>query len=268
MAASAVITSLTQHWTLIWRLAQRDIEARYAGSFLGLIWPLVNALAMLILYTFMFGLVFKARWGIGFDQSLVDFALVLFAGLIAFNFFADVVARAPGLVIENEVYVKKVVFPLTILPWVAVIHAGFNAMIALSVLLVAVLASKSGLSFSVLAVPVIAVPLVLFSLSLAWVLAALGVFVRDLKHVVSLGLNALMFLSPLFYPLEVLPEGLRAWIAWNPMTMIVHALREAIIYGQWPDLGAVAVLTLFAWIFAALALAAFERAKKGFADVL
>jgi len=254
-------------WPLFRQLLRREILGRYRGSFLGIFWSFALPLAMLAIYTFIFGGIFKARWNPSAPESPVEFALALFAGLIVFNFFAEVVTRAPTLVVSNPSYVKKVVFPLALLPLAAVGAALFHALMSLAVLLLG-LAALGKLSFWALALPLVWAPLLLFTAGVAWFLAALGVFLRDISQATGPLVTAVLFLSPVFYPASALPENLRPWLFLNPLTVPIEAMR-ALTFGNqppnWAALGihalSCALIGFFGWLW-------FTKTQKGFADVL
>lgn len=251
---------------LVWQLARREVEARYRGSTFGLVWSIANPLMMLAVFTFVFGVVFQARWGQG--GSTLDFALVTFAGLVVFNLFAEVANKAPALITGQPNLVKKVVFPLAILPVVITAAALFHTAVALVLLLVFQLTLGSGWHATVLIAPALMLPLVAFTLGLAWFLAALGVYLRDVAQVVGPVTTMLMFLSPIFYPVSALPDWLRPLAALSPLAMTIEQVRGALVFGLWPDPGAFILALAMGLGVAALGLAFFRRTRGGFADVL
>lgn len=258
-----------QHGALIRILIRRDIVGRYRGSGLGLLWSLITPLFMLAVYTFVFGTVFGARWNPGpATSSTAEFAIVLFAGLIVFQLFSEVVLRAPTLVLSNVNYVKKVVFPLEILPLVALGSALFHAAVSLAVLIAAMLTIKGQMPLTGVLLPAVLLPLLLVILGLAWILASLGVFVRDITQILGTLVTALMFLSPIFFPSSALPEWIRPWLIVNPLTLPIEQARDVLIWGKAPDFAALAVYAALAVGVAAAGLCWFQLTRKGFADVL
>lgn len=253
--------------SLINQLIWREIESRYRGSLLGVVWSFATPLFMLAVFTFVFAVVFKARWGQE-QASTAEFALIIFAGLTTFNLFSEMVSRAPTLITAQPNLVKKVVFPLHILPVVALGSALFQAAVATVILVVFQVALGSGFHSATLLLPLLVLPLCLFTLGAAWFLAALGVYVRDISQVMPPLVTALMFLSPIFYPSSNLPEWIRPFAANNPLAFSIETVREAVIFGRLPN--------PFLWvlgvgggcIIAALGYAFFEKTRKGFADVL
>ena len=234
---------------------------------MGLLWSFFNPVLMLAVYTFVFSIVFKARWAGGSD-SKTEFALVLFTGLMVFNLFSECVNRAPGLILGNVNYVKKVVFPLEILPVVALGSAGFHLLISLFVWLIFYLIFFGVPQATILLLPVILLPLVLMTLGLSWLLASLGVYLRDVSQIIGVITTVLMFLSPIFYPIVALPEEYRPFMQISPLTLIVEQTRDVMIWGKSLDWSAWAVYLLLSSMIAWLGFAWFQKTRKGFADVL
>ena len=263
----ALVVSIYRNRRLIVDLIKREVVGRYKGSTLGLLWSFFNPVLMLAVYTFLFSVVFKARW-LGGSDSKVEFALILFSGLLMFNLFSEVLNRAPGLILNNANYVKKVIFPLEILPVVTLGAAAFHMLVSLAVWLIFFLVFISVPSWTALQVILIFVPLVLMTLGLAWLLASLGVYLRDVGQVIGLVTTVLMFLSPVFYPVAALPEKFRAIMYLNPLTYIIEDTRNVMIWGKsldWFHWGSLTALSaLIAW----LGFAWFQKTRKGFADVL
>ena len=259
--------SLWRHRQLAWVLMQREVIGRYRGSVLGILWSFFNPVFMLVVYTFVFSVVFKARWNAGSD-SKTEFALVLFAGLIVFNLFAECINRAPGLVVANVNYVKKLVFPLEILPWVVLGSALFHALISLGVWLLAYLVLYGLPPPTALLLPLVAVPLMLFIMGLSWALASLGVYLRDVSQFIGMLTSVLMFLTPIFYPVSALPLQFQSYLLLNPLTPAVEMARDVLFWGRVPDLGMLALYWLCTVLVAWVGFAWFQKTRKGFADVL
>jgi lipopolysaccharide transport system permease protein len=258
---------LWHHRSLIWQMLERDVAGRYRGSVLGILWSLITPLFMLAVYTFVFGTVFNMRWT---EQGTTtpEFAILLFAGLTVFSLFSEVVVRAPTLVLSNANYVKKIVFPLVTLPIVALGSALFHTAVSLVVLFLAIIIVMDGIPLTAVLLPLVLAPLMLFTLGLAWFLASLGVYFRDVTQMLGPIVMALMFLSPIFYPAAALPEWMRAYLFLNPLTLPIEQARDVLIWGRVPDLGALALYGVFAAAVAALGFLWFEKTRKGFADVL
>lgn len=262
-----MVASLWRHRGLTIALVQREVIGRYRGSFMGILWSFFNPLFMLAVYTFVFSVVFKARWNAASD-SKTEFALVLFAGMLVFNLFAECINRAPGLILANVNYVKKVVFPLEILPWVALGSALFHVLISLGVWLIAYWVLFGVPHVTVLLMPLVMLPLILFVMGLSWLLASLGVFLRDVSQFMGIIVTTLMFLSPIFYPATVLPEDYRGLLYLNPMTPVIELARDVLYWGKTPDWMILVICMLVSMGVAWLGFAWFQKTRKGFADVL
>jgi len=264
----ALAGSLWRNRQLIAQMAKREVVGRYRGSVLGILWSFLNPLVMLVIYTFVFSVVFKARWGINTDESKTQFAIVLFVGLIVHGLFAEVINRAPGLIISNVNYVKKVVFPLDILPSVAIGAALFHSLVSLGVLIVAFVLFNGYLNWTVIFIPLVLLPFIILTLGIAWMLASLGVFLRDLGQITGIITMVMMFVSPIFYPTTALPVKFRPLIMANPLTFIIEQAREVLIWGHRPDWAGLGIYTLIAIAVAWAGYAWFQRTRRGFADVL
>jgi lipopolysaccharide transport system permease protein len=263
-----VLRHFRQYRYLLLRLAWREVELRYRGSFLGVFWSLLTPLVMLAVYTFVFSVVFQARWGTSGSQSRVDFALAVFAGLTAFNLFADTVRSAPSLVLSNSNYVKRVVFPLEILPVARLLSNLVQAGLGFAVLLAAVLLLKGGLPWTLVFLPLVIVPLSLLSLGCAFFLSSLGVFVRDIGQVVGLVVTMLLFLSAIFYPLSRLPGPYQSVLCFNPLVPMIEDVRRVTLFGLMPDWPTWSAVTLVGGLTTLAGLTWFMKSKNAFADVL
>ena len=254
-----------RHQYLITQLARRDVLARYKGSILGLGWGLLFPLLILLSYTFVFRTVFKARWPGGSD-STEEFALQVFTGLVVFNLFSDLLNRAPRLVLEQPNLVKRVVFPLEILSWVAMGSALFHAAWGLLILLLGVATVGPGLTPWALLTPLIIMVCVPFLLGMAWLLSGLGVFIRDIGHFMGPALTMLMFMSPVLYPVSSLPKGFAGLLWLNPLTVPIENLRYLLLQGHAPNWNSLAIYMLAGMVFALFAYRLFDRVRPSFAD--
>jgi len=255
------------HRGLLRRLVARELEARYRGSIFGILWSILNPIILLTVYTFVFTVVFKAKWGEAGMGSNHHFALLLFAGLLVYNLFAESVARAPGIMLSQVTYIKKVVFPLEILPIVPVFAACVTALISLALLLVAVIA-LDGDAYAIMALaPLTLLPALLLNLGVCWFLASVGVYFRDLQQLVGVFIMVLMFMSPVFYPISSLPEVMRPYLASNPIAISIEQLRGVVFMGTWHSPASFALLGLGCWLVAHLGYCWFSLTKRGFADV-
>ncbi|WP_229210107.1 ABC transporter permease [Duganella sp. Root1480D1] len=265
----ALAGSLWRNRALILQLTRRDVIGRYQGSAMGLAWSFFNPVLMLLVYTFVFSEIFKSRWGgIGGNDSKTLFALVLFVGMIVLSLFSEVLNRAPGLILSNVNYVKKVVFPLEIMPVVTMAATLFHGMVSLAVLLAAFALFNGYVNWTAVFLPLVLLPLVVLTTGLAWILASLGVFLRDVGQTIVIVTTLLMFLSPVFYPITAVPEDFRAIIMANPLTFIIEQAREVLIWGHQPDWLGLGIYMIAAIVVAWAGFAWFQKTRKGFADVL
>lgn len=262
-----MFASLWRNRSLVAALTKREVVGRYRGSFLGLFWSFFNPLFMLAVYTFVFSVVFQARWKAG-SESKTEFALVLFIGLIVFNLFAECFNRSPGLILSNVNYVKKVIFPLEVLPFVALGSALFHTLISLIVWILAYTVFFGMPHATIFYFPLIVIPLVFFILGVSWAMSALGVYLRDLSQLIGILSTVLMFLSPIFYPVTAIPESYRIFLYVNPLMPAIEQARAVMFFGISPDwmlLGGYWMVMIFvAWI----GFVWFQKTRMGFADVL
>ena len=263
-----LVASFWNNRNLIWQLTRRQVVGRYRGSVMGLAWSFFNPILMLLVFTFVFSVVFKARWGVGAEESKTDFAIILFVGMIIHGLFAECLNSAPGLVVANPNYVKKVIFPLEILPWVAMGSALFHASISLLVWGVFYLIAFAKIHWTAVFFPVVILPLVLMTMGLAWILTSLGVFVRDIAQVIGILTTVLMFLSPIFYPISALPKEYRPLLQINPLTFMIEESRAVLIWGRMPEWSGWAIYLLVSIAVACAGFWWFQKTRKGFADVL
>ncbi|MDP1678982.1 MAG: ABC transporter permease [Candidatus Nitrotoga sp.] len=264
----ALVRSLWRNRQLIAQMTKREVVGRYKGSVMGLAWSFFNPVFMLTVYTFVFSEVFKSRWGVGGEESKTQFAVVLFVGMFVHGLFAEVLNRAPSLILFNVNYVKKVVFPLETLPVIAMGAALFHSLISLGVLLAAFVLFNGYLHWTAVFIPLVLLPLIMLTLGLSWMLASLGVFLRDVGQTIGIITTVLMFLSPVFYPVIAVPERFRQFIMANPLTFIIEQAREVLIWGHLPNWVGLGIYTLAATVIAWAGYAWFQKTRKGFADVL
>lgn len=263
----SMLVDIGRNAGLIAGMTKREVVGRYKGSLMGVAWSFLNPLFMLAIYTFFFSAIFKARWETG-SESKVDFAIVLFVGLIVHGIFAECITRAPTLIVGNVNYVKKVVFPLEILPVVALCSALFHGMISMLVLQTAIVATGGALQLASLLVPLLILPTALTALGCTWILASLGVFLRDIGQLATIMATTLLFLSPVFYPISAMPREYRLVMTLNPLTTAIEQMRGAVIWGRLPDWSDYALQLGLAFLVAWLGYWWFQRTRKGFADVL
>lgn len=261
------VQSFVKHRTLIFDLAKREVASRYKGSAAGLLWSFFNPLLMLAVYTFVFSVIFQSKWA-GGSGSKTEFALVLFAGLIVFGLVSEIIGRAPVLIVGNVNYVKKIIFPLEILIYVAGMSAIFQLLASIFVWLVFYCIFFGVPPLTILLLPLVIFPVFLMTLGFSWFLASLGVYLRDTPQVVAIIVTILMFLSPIFYSSNSIPENYRYLIQLNPLTFAIETARDVMLWGKpvvwmaWLQQTAAALFIFwigFTW---------FQKTRGGFADVL
>ena len=263
-----IYASFVRNRVLITQMAKREVLGRYRGSIMGLGWSFFNPLLMLSVYTFFFSFVFKSRWGNVQDAGHADFAIILFVGLIIHGLFAECINRAPALISGNVNYVKKVVFPLEVFPWVAMGSALFHAGISVVVLLALQLIIVGNLQWTVIFFPLVILPLILVTLGFAWFLAATGVYVRDIGQTTGLVTSVMLFVSPVFYPIATLPHKMQLLVMLNPLTLIIEESRKVLLFGKMPNWGALGIYLLVSMAIAWIGFCWFQKTRKWFADVL
>lgn len=252
---------------LLWQITKRDLATRYRGSILGVLWTLITPIFMLAIYTFVFGVVFQARWGVA-TQNKLDFALILFCGLTTFNIFADTINRSPQVIVGNPNFVKKVLFPLELLPLSLLGSALFTGVVGIFILVIANLIIGSGVHPTLILYPLVLFPLILLTMGLAWFVAALGVYLRDISQIIPLLVTGLLFMSPVFYPISMLPQGLQPIYQLNPLTSVVENARRVVLWGELPDWTSLLIGTAVGAIVCILGRFWFDKTRKGFADVI
>ena len=253
---------------LLKQFVLRDITARYRGSFLGLLWSFIQPLLMLCVYTFVFSIVFKARWGVDTGESRAAFAIIMFCGIALYNIFAESVSASCGIIIGNTNLVKTVIFPLEILPLSQTISTFILGMGWFILLFLGVVFIYGKISWTMLLLPVVLLPHFLFTLGITYFISSLGVYVRDTSYAVQVVLQILFFMTPIFYPIQAIPEKYRWPLQMNPLTILIDEARKIFIYGQLPDWKFLAMAFLVSLIVFQLGLTWFTTTKKGFSDVL
>lgn len=253
--------------SLILRLSRREVEKRYRGSLLGVLWSVITPIVMLCVFSFVFSCIFKSRWE-GTSDAWGEFAMHLFAGLITFNIFSECFNRAPGLALENLSYIKKVVFPVEILPFMSLAVALFDAAVSFLVFFVFYLFIYGLPPVTCLLLPAVLLPMLLFVVGLGWFLSALGVYIRDLKQIIGLVNLILMFMSPIFYSISAVPEGYRRIFSVNPLVTILEQVRTVLFRSAPLDWTHLAIYGGVGWIVLWVGYLWFGRLRKGFADVV
>ena len=262
---------LLQNRDLIFQLLKRDVLERYKGSNLGLLWSFAYPVFMLLVYMFVFGIVFKMKWGVapgGEQETTVSFGLIMFSGLVLHAFLGECLVRSSSLITGNQQYVKKVVFPLPILSVVTIGAAFFHLLAGLLILFIFMVGSGSIPSWTVLYTPLVLLPFVMLMLGASWILSSLCVFIRDIAQIMGVLVTVLLFLAPIFYPLSAVPEVYQPWMYLNPLTAVIEEFRAVALFGQQPDWLVLAVYYVISTIVLCIGFSFFRRTKGAFADVV
>lgn len=264
-----LLRGLIRHRELLWQLTRREIAGRYRGSYLGVAWALLTPLASLGVYTFVFSFVFEARWqASAHDSGLAGFALILFTGIVTYNVFSETTVNAPYIVTRNANYVTKVVFPLEILPVTLVGAAVVHSFIGLVIIGAARYLLYDSLPASVLYLPLVYLPLIALAVGVAWTLAALGVFLRDVGHMAGVAVHLLFFVTPILYPVTALPAAAQPLMRLNPLATAIEDFRRILLWNQPPDWGWYAVNLVVSVGVMLTGYACFTSLRRAFADVI
>ena len=266
----SMVASLFGNRTLIARMTRREVIARYRGSFVGLAWSFFNPILLLVVYTLVFSWIFQFRWGddrFGADGD-GNLAIMIFSGMIVHALFSESFIRSPELITGNSNFVKRVVFPLEILPWVTMGAGVFHLLVSLSVLIAAQALVSGQVHLTVVLIPLALLPLVLFTMGISWFFASAGVYFRDLAQASGIISTMMLFLSPVFYPLSAVPEGSRDFFYLNPLTYMIELIRDLVVFGQLPTWPFYAAYFLCGTVVACLGFMWFQKTRRGFADVL
>jgi len=266
MLAGPFLPFLEQR-SLLFELTKREVLGRYRGASFGLLWSLLSPFLMLCVYTVAFGFVMKSKWPHAVEGR-ANFALILYVGLIVHGFFAECIARSPRLIVDNPNYVKRVIFPLDVLPWAMILSAMFHAFMSMFVFVVLYAITSGVPPWTVVLFPLVLLPFVFFVNGLAWLLASLGVYLRDIHQITGVFITAILFLSSAIVPIESVPERYQAIFRLNPLTFIIDQAREVALWGNLPDWSGLALYALKAAVFMYLCHAWFRATRGGFADVL
>lgn len=263
---NSIFLTLWRHRSLVLELTKREFSGRYRGSFGGIVWSFAQPLFLLTVYTIAFGVILKARWG--FSGGTAEYALMLFAGLIVFNAFSECLSKSTTLVTDNPNFVKKVVFPLELLPVITVATALIHALIGMAVWFLGYALLFGTPNATAILFPIILACFVPVLLGLGWLLSALGVIVRDIGQLTGMLNHTLLFLTPIFYSIEAAPPLLQNLLMLNPLTFVVEQFRLVLFYGQMPALKALAMYFVLASLFAWVSLVLFRRLRPSFADMV
>ena len=261
-----MVLMLGRHHDLVLQLIKRDVLNRYRGSFAGLLWLIMAPLLMLSLYTLVFGVFMHVQWP-GVSNTLM-YSLIMYVGLIILNFFAECINRSPTIIINNPNFVKKVVFPLEIYPWIIVGSALFHTMINTVILALFCLILLGKIYITILLLPILFLPLAFVTLGFSWFLSSAGVFVRDISHMMVFIMQIIMYLSPVFYSISILPLAFQKTLLINPLTFIIEEARSLVIFGSLPHWSELGIYYLISICIAYMGFYWFQKTKDGFADVL
>lgn len=266
LSLGAVLRDLARNRELIRSMVIRDFVGRYRGSFIGLYWSIINPLVLMALYTIVFSVFLKVRFST--DDSPIDFALYLLCGMLPWNAFAEGLTRSANVIRENANLVKRVVFPLEILPLNLALSATIHKVIGLVLLTALIAIINKRLYWTLLMVPLLLGIQLLFAVGMNWVMASLGVFLRDILQMIGLVLTAWMFLTPIFYPENVVPARLQIVLWLNPMARLVRYYRMVLLGGNLPDPVGLAALAIGAMLVFLFGYFWFSKTKSMFADVV
>lgn len=263
----SLIQSILRNRELILHMTKRSVVGKYKGSLFGLFWSFLNPLILLTIYTFAFSVVFKAKWGVG-EEGFLDFALILFASLTIFNVFGDILKESPMLVLGQPNFVKKVIFPLEILPVVSLLSSLIHAGISIIIFVFFFGLAHKALHLTLLLLPFILLPLIFISLGLSFILASLGVFIRDIGYFMNHIITILLFTSPVFFPLEKVPPSFRNLLYFNPIAYVLEDARSVMVFGNFPNWLNLIIYTFIGVMLTLFGYMWFQKTRKGFADVM
>jgi len=262
------IVILLENRHLLWDMTIRDISSKYKGSLLGVSWSLINPILTLSMFTFVFSIVFNLRWGLTSTETKLDFALILFTGLSVHGLIADVLGRSPEAIKGNSHIIKNIVFKSELLSMVIVLNALFHAALSLIIILVVQIIINHTIHLNSIYIPFILLPFVLLVLGLSWIISAFGVYIQDIRQAIAITVSLLLFLSPVLYSIDMVPDPYKNLLFLNPTTYPITQIREIIFLNQHPNIStfliylACSLLSFFSGFFI------YSKCKKGFADVL
>jgi len=255
------------HRSLTLEMTKRDVLGRYREASFGLLWSLISPFLMLLIYTLAFGYIMKSRWP-GTTGDIADYSMLLFIGLIVHGFFAECMNRAPGLIVGNPNLVKRIVFPLQVLPWMAMLSALFHAFANSLVFTLLNFVMRGEIAPTLPLLPLVLLPLAVAALGVGWLLSSLSVFLRDIGQMTGVLATAMLFLSSAIVPVDALPAKYQLVFRLNPLTFIIDQAREVAFWGRMPDWYGLGLYLVGALLFAYAGYAVFQKLRPGFADVL
>jgi lipopolysaccharide transport system permease protein len=267
LSPSSYVATIARYRDLIAQLVRHEFHNRFRGTTLGVLWAVINPLLTVLTFAFVFGTVFQSRWG-GVAPSTENFVIIVLVGMAIHGILAEALGRAPAAIVAQPAFVKKVVFPLEILPIVVTANAVLNAVITLLVVLAARVFVAGSLDATVLLLPIVLLPYIVFITGVVLFVSAIGVYIRDMTQIVSLLTMLTLFLAPVFYPVSAVPQTYRYLLYLNPLTFIIEQTREVMLFGHMPDWLGLAIYTALAFLFAWLGYCWFQKSRNGFADVI
>lgn len=265
---SHMFLSLMRNRSLIVSMCKREIAAQYRGSVIGNFWAFVTPLFMLSIYVLIFGVVFEPRWANTAGDSKISFAIILFVGLMLYDFFVSCIQKSTSLISVNVNFVKKVIFPLEVLPWVILGSALFDFCVKFIVLVVAIIFITHEINWTIVYFPLVLLPLVLSTIGLSWFISATGVFIRDVGHTVNVLTFAMIFVSGVFFPLSSIPAEFQPYARCNIVAFLIEESRKVLIFGEIPDWFGLSIALVASVLIAWFGFWWFQKLRKGFSDVL
>lgn len=262
-----IMSSVFYHRKLIIQLSKKEIKAKYKGSYLGFLWSLITPIIMLLIYTLVFGVIFQSKWDIEVNNTHY-FAMVLFIGLTTFNIFSEVIVGSVNIISNNVNYVKKVIFPLEILPIVVLCTSLFQNSINFLIIIAFSFLFLDIFSISILILPFYMLPFLLSIIGISWIISSVGVYIKDLNQVIGSLISGLLFLSPVFYPLEAIPDKFKPYFDLNPLTIIISDVRRIVLFGEIPSVLSWCGALIISVLILSLGYKFFNSVKRGFSDVL
>lgn len=254
---------------LVYRFTVRQLRSQYRGTQLGLLWNALSPILLLAVYTLVFGTILGVRLSNKPGEGPLDYAVLLFVGLMVFQAFSLPITQAPTLVTSKPNLVKKVVFPLEILPVTTTLAALASSSVGLAMVLIVHLLRGGTIGWWALAFPIVLVPIILITVGVGWILGSLGVFIRDLQPLVGTIVQRLLFfLTPIFYSIDTIPEAYRGLMHLNPLTGVVQGARNTLMFNQPPDWLPLAIWFVASLVIFQVGYAVFCKGRRGFADVL
>jgi len=263
-----ILPNMWRHRDLIKQFMWREVVSKYKGANLGMLWSFINPLVMLLVYTFVFGIVFKSKWGIQLSDSQAEFALTLFSGIITYSIFSDSLNKASGLIVLNPNYVKKVIFPLEIMPVASLGAILVHSAISLLIFIAGKAIFIGNINWILLLYPIILIPLLMLCMGLSWFLASLGVFIRDMGQTIVIITQILFYMTPVFYPISAVPKEFQNIMLLNPISTIVENGRNVLMWGTLPDWYSLGKVTVISFIIMEIGYFWFIKTKNAFADVI